>query len=200
MKEIKLTQGKVTIVDDEDFAMLGGMKWCFHPGKNGGGYAKRFGNVFIHQLILWVPFGYEVDHKNGNGLDNRRCNLRACTQKENAQNRRRRFGAASVFKGVKPSGTKWVAHFGRPSVYLGIFTTEQEAALAYDEAVLAAYGEFASTNIVAYGNGEHLPVDSAPSAARHLARFRTVQGDSWIEKDGENYTGDKPPFGGSLVE
>lgn len=100
MKEISLTQGKVAIVDDEDFEYLNRWKW--HARKNGQTWyalrskswriqGKRYGiTIPMHRVIMGAPEGRVIDHLNRDGLDNRRSNLRVTTFEENARNRRDR--------------------------------------------------------------------------------------------------------------
>ena len=80
-----------------------------------------------------------MDHENGNGLDNRRENLRLATHSQNQRNRRRTRD--KVYKGTRRNGKKWVAH-----IVLGTFASEEEAARAYDHAATLLYGEFARLN------------------------------------------------------
>lgn len=91
-KEIQLTQGKVTLVDDEDYEWLSQWKWCAKDGRNGNFYAFRASknkSTYMHRLILDTPKGKVTDHINGNGLDNRRINLRICSYRENSHNKNR---------------------------------------------------------------------------------------------------------------
>jgi len=89
MKEIPLTQGYVALVDDEDYEELSKFKWCANPQPDGRVYAARkneaYRTVSMHRQIAGKP-GLVVDHVNGNGIDNRRENLRAVSIAENAQN------------------------------------------------------------------------------------------------------------------
>jgi HNH endonuclease len=92
----------------------------------------------------------EVDHKSGDGLDNRRENLRICTSSQNQANRRKWQGTSSQFKGVgwvRRVG-KWQAQLSvnRKGVHLGYFTDEVEAGMAYDSAAREHFGAFAFTN------------------------------------------------------
>lgn len=92
--EIALSGGQIALVDDQDAAWVQEHKWCLTGGKKGR-YAgrgvangkRRRTTVYLHRLILPVPRGIEIDHINGNTLDNRRCNLRQVTHAQNAQNR-----------------------------------------------------------------------------------------------------------------
>lgn len=104
MKEINLTQNKVALVDDEDFAYLSQFTWRYSCG-----YARRrlpllkgtrFKDLFLHREILRIPFGKEVDHINHNSLDNRKHNLRFVTRSQNIQNSKLRKDNTSGVKGV----------------------------------------------------------------------------------------------------
>lgn len=150
MKAILLTQGKVAIVDDEDFDWLSQWKWCA-ANFNGYWYAVRgHGSLmFMHRVILNPPEGYQCDHINGDGLDNRRANLRVCDCSQNAQNQISQTGT-SRFKGVswhKPRGL-WQVHIkaNDKSINLGYFTSEVEAAKTYNKAAIKYFGEFAYLN------------------------------------------------------
>lgn len=102
----------------------------------------------MHRLILDVPKGAEVDHINGNGLDNRRRNLRICTRSENQWNRRLAPNNTSGFKGVYRFQGKWRAQiqsFGK-KIHIGLYETRIEAARAYDEVAIKCHGDFAATN------------------------------------------------------
>lgn len=152
MKEIPLTQGKATLVDDKDYEWLNQYKWCAH-NRHGLCYVVRSlnpGTVQMHQLILTPPLGYQCDHIDGNGLNNQRANLRICTNTQNSHNRIVQKGGSSRFKGVcyyKSTG-KWRPriHTNGKHISLGLFTTEIEAAQAYDEAALEYFGEYARLN------------------------------------------------------
>lgn len=152
-KKIPLTQGRFAIVDDEDFEYLNQWKWCFDKT----GYARRsegvslgkIKNFSMHREINRTPKGLQTDHKNGEGLDNRRCNLRTATHSQNQQNRKHSHGI-SEFKGVcwhKILG-KWNAYIrikGKLK-HLGFFENERKAATVYDTAARKYFGEFAMTN------------------------------------------------------
>lgn len=154
MKTIKLTKGYEAIVDDELFDWLNQWKWNVRDC-GVGRYAQRtrpsdHTNLQMHRVILGAKPGEIVDHINGNGLDNRRCNLRLCSQAENTRNRKKSQLSRSKFKGVlwSESHQKWRARIaaGNRRVHLGWFLTEIEAARAYNYAALRLHGQFAKLN------------------------------------------------------
>lgn len=150
MIQIPLTQGKVALVDDED-APLAAFRWCaFRSGKHRW-YAMRTvkgRTVLMHRVILQTDM--EVDHANGDGLDNRRENLRPATRQGQCRNSRPREGGKSVFRGVCFDGTRkkpWIATCRTGGRRLQRwFATEAEAVAQYDAWVLAHHGAFARPN------------------------------------------------------
>lgn len=146
--EIELTKGKFAIVDDSDWYLLSSSSWSYSKS----GYAVAKVNkkiVFMHRIIMGEP-NCSVDHINGNTLDNRRNNLRLASHSQNTKNRKKTKNRSSKFKGVdfqKRSGT-WRARIKVEyrSIYLGQFSSEVEAARAYNKAALIYFGEFARLN------------------------------------------------------
>lgn len=153
MKEIPLTQGKVTLVDDVDYDYL--MQWKWHAFKSRSTwYASRSNNpgkpILMHRALLGDTLHEKqlADHENGDGLDNQRLNLRAADHTKNGQNRRPNKNSRSGLKGVFPKGRKWLAVIvveGRAH-RLGRFSRAIDAAVAYDEAAQRYFGEFARLN------------------------------------------------------
>jgi hypothetical protein len=162
MKEIPLTQGKVALVDDADYDWLMQWKWWYVKGPNGKlGYAQRMETVFIrervkvrmHRLIMGVAGEIQVDHINGNTLDNQRINLRLATNAQNCQNAQKRKDAIrSKYKGVslKHPGypRPWSVEIkaNKKRIRVGSFAAEIDAAKAYDAAALIHHGQFARLN------------------------------------------------------
>lgn len=160
---IPLPHGKVTIIDECD-KHLAEYKWRFSKG-----YAKRScyknGNrtLLLHRQILTPPEGMHVDHVNGDKLDNRRCNLRLCSDTENQCNRGRPANNTSLFKGVHfdEQKRKWRAQikFNGKKIHLGYFRRRRHAAAVYDLAAKYLHGDFALTNEQASHLTPGLPAD-----------------------------------------
>lgn len=106
----------------------------------------RGASTYLHRLIL--ADAAIVDHINGNGLDNRRINLRSCTRAQNSRNMRAPLLGSSRYKGVRQFAGKWRAsiRLSGTRIHLGTFATEEEAALAYDAVAAEHYGDFAFLN------------------------------------------------------
>lgn len=152
MKTIELTQGKVALVDDEDFDYLNQWNWCATSRKNRRRWyaCRRDGSqmLFMHVVISGIK---GADHKDNDGLNNQRNNLRPANASQNGGNRGKGVGKkTSKFKGVcwDKSKNKWMAsiHFNYKGIFLGRFHKEKDAALAYDAAARKYFGEFAKTN------------------------------------------------------
>lgn len=150
MKQIELTKGLFTIVDDDDFEHLSQFKWCAQRGRKNDHYAARRTKgkyIYMHKIIMHCPVGLKVDHKNHNTLDNQKSNLRICTNAQNIANKTP--VGRSKYLGVSTNGFSWQATI-RPNgkgIYLGSFKTEEEAAMAYDAAARVYFGDFANINI-----------------------------------------------------
>lgn len=151
----KYGTGLYAIVDDEDYEIASRNKWRL----SSSGYVIRshypqdwqHGKViFLHKLIAVHVPNKQVDHINRNKLDNRKCNLRLCTESENNQNKAKHWkGATSIYVGVKKDKhDKWIARTMKDKryIHIGIFKTEVEAALAYNKKVLELFGSNAHIN------------------------------------------------------
>lgn len=163
MKEIflsgKIGSGMRMIVDDIDYDVLFKYKWhafrgAYKVGGNLYAASKIKGRyVLAHRLIFGEPDGKHIDHINGNGLDNRRENLRVCTPSENHRNTRvSRKNNTTGYKGVsfeKQTG-RYRAHInpiaGGRTKHLGRFDTPREAAECYNEMAKKLFGDFAQLN------------------------------------------------------
>lgn len=143
MKVIKLTQGLKALVDDEDHGALLFYQWGAVRVAEGRIYARNSRAGYMHSFIMQPHPGLEVDHINGNRLDNRRANLRCVTRSRNNSNRhtlRNKHG----YPGVITANTKWFCvriKVDKKTLYIGSFGTIKDAAKAYRKAYLAAHGE-----------------------------------------------------------
>lgn len=146
---ISLSRGLTSVIDDEDAALVGAYFWYAHKSRQDW-YARTnsLGGVRMSRFLMGAAPGQLVDHRNGDTLDNRRANLRLADLCQNRSNSRFR-APRSGYKGVsqRPSGTFCARIEVRGQARgLGTFPTAEEAAHAYDEALIAAYGEFARPN------------------------------------------------------
>lgn len=162
MKRIPLSQGEFALVDDEDYEKLSKHKWTLLLQKNSRKYAYRqvgkLGvdrrNIRMHRVIMNAAEDTEVDHRDGNGLNNQKSNLRICSHQNNMRNMNRVVNK-SGYKGVRVhperlekgrrayQSTIWD---GSKSVSLGYYETPLEAATAYNNKALELFGEFARLN------------------------------------------------------
>jgi hypothetical protein len=153
MKQIPLTQGKFAFVSDRDYWLVRQFRWFAQVGgRNWYAVAHadtraKFNNVMfsMHRLIAGFP-PFRLDHKNGDGLNNCRGNLRPATHSQNLANHRRQCNNKSGYIGVSwnKRRRKWYAfiHIGK-SMYLGSFTNRVAAAGAYAMAARLYFGEYA---------------------------------------------------------
>lgn len=156
MKTISLTQGKFALVDDSDYELLAQFQWCAMKGTNTW-YAVRTSRslrgtkrtILMHRSILGDIPELDIDHINGDGLDNRRSNLRWTTRRQNQANRRAQRGT-SRYKGVYWDRTKqrWRSGIQIDGKYrhIGTYRHEEEAARAYDQVAHSIFGAYARLN------------------------------------------------------
>jgi hypothetical protein len=150
VKEIPLTRGMVAVVDDHWFDFLNQWKWMA-TNRVGKHYAARGENkklILMHRVITNAPSGMQVDHINGNGLDNRMENLRVCTGQENIRNQALRKDNTTGYKGVTPHKKKYRAqiYVNGNKILIGVFSDPKDAARAYDEKAKELHGEFSRLN------------------------------------------------------
>ena len=147
MREIPLTQGRVALVDDEDYERVIQHSWCVVRGYVQTSLKNR--HIYLHRYIMHAQKGTEVDHRNQNTLDCRKSNLRICTRSQNSMNLAPNKHT-SKYKGVcwSVSHQKWHAEITIQQVkkHLGYFNDEVEAARCRDEAAKQYHGEFAFLN------------------------------------------------------
>jgi hypothetical protein len=150
---VQLTKGHEAIIDAESVGLVNQFNWSALP-TGVTVYAKAYvmqpcgkrKTVYMHRVVARAPDGKQVDHANGDGLDNRSANLRVCTHAENSKNRRHMIGTTSVFKGVYFSKRikKWHAQIvsDGEKFHLGYHKCQTAAALAYVRASRALHGAF----------------------------------------------------------
>ena len=160
MKKIPLTQGKIALVDDEDYDFLMQWKWhyikCRDPGyaaryrKNGESGTQQ--KILMHRFLMGTPPGMEIDHRDNNGLNNQRYNLRRATSSQNRRNSELRVDNKSGYKGVTRTASKkkWRVYIkiNGKQKWLGSFISKKDAAKAYNIAAKELFGEFANLNII----------------------------------------------------
>lgn len=164
MKKIPLTQGRFAIVDDEDYDYL--MQWKWYASKNWRTfYAVRHTRrneqrpnkvILMHKEILSSHKKTDTDHIDGNGLDNRRHNLRECTVSQNGANRKKQTKQSlSQYKGVSKYTNgrhkkPWIVMIKHheTAIYVGVFKTESAAAVAYNQKATELFGEYANLNVI----------------------------------------------------
>lgn len=160
--KIPLSQGKFALIDQEDFERVGQYKWsalCPAPNRvkkrwygvrNEYENGKAVRHFYLHRFIMNAPKGVEVDHKNGDGLDCRKSNLRLATRSQNAANIPRKRTSQSPYKGVRRMNKSnyWYVDITKNGVNKLVygFSNPEEAAREYDRLALELHGEFANLN------------------------------------------------------
>lgn len=146
-----LAAGRFALIDAEDADRVLNRRW--HLSRQGYAVSNLRrcdgrGVVLMHRLLMPPRPGFEIDHINLDRLDNRRANLREATHCQNVRNTGRRAHSRWPYKGVRHNGVSWTArirHQGR-ELFLGAFSSAEDAARAYDRAARARFGCFARTN------------------------------------------------------
>lgn len=161
MKKIKLSQGRVALVDDEDYEWLNQFTWfttrsrdAFYASRRERGVKNK--KVKMHRMIMKTPVHLQVDHIDHNGLNNQKSNLRNCTNSQNHMNEKPKRNAK--YKGVQHCVKKYKnsvyksiqskIYVNGKSITLGTFKTERDAAIAYNNAAAEYFGDFANLNII----------------------------------------------------
>lgn len=139
-------------IDDNDYELIKNFKWNILEVTPNNKYATTYIErklVLMHRLLMGFPKGKEIDHIDGNGLNNSRSNLRICSHKDNLRNRKINKNNKSGFKGVNYLATKgkkkWRSYIyvNGKTINLGYYLTSQEAAEAYEKASKEYFGEYA---------------------------------------------------------
>lgn len=153
MKKISLTQGAFAVIDNADYDKVKGYTWQLSKNQH-----RRYATssvhtpmgkrkILMHHLILGVTNAVEIDHKDRDGLNNRRNNLRVATRAQNQANRPQKQNTTSKYRGVTLDRGRWRVRISKKKKYLGSFDSEIQAAIAYDVAAKIKYGEFAQLNL-----------------------------------------------------
>lgn len=157
MIKIPLTQGKFALIDDEDYPIVSLFKWHAQKDRNTF-YAKvhiwinktKYIPLSMHRLIMNLNPYEQGDHKDRNGLNNQKSNLRECTRSQNKMNSKKYKNSLSKYKGVywNKQIKKWRAmiRINKKLTHLGCFKDEVEAAKTYDKFAKKHYGDFAKLN------------------------------------------------------
>lgn len=162
MKLIPLTQGKFAQVDDEDYDVLMKRKWQAHKSKRSNVWyaisnikldVNKWKSIKMHRVIMKIDDPkILIDHKDDDGLNNQKNNLRLADKSKNSINRSKKNGFSSKYLGVRwyAPRNKWSAQIqlNNKAHHLGYFINEKEAAQAYNNAALSLHKEFARLNII----------------------------------------------------
>ena len=154
--QVPLTQGQFALIDEQDADLILPHRWfalrdghTYYANRKSPTVDGKRTRIHMHRVILDAPVGMDVDHRDGDGLNNTRENLRLCSRSQNMMNQRLK-GGTSQFKGVhwRKKCAKWQARIqiNGKRISLGHFIDEIEAARAYDTAARELFGEFSRTN------------------------------------------------------
>lgn len=154
---VELTRGYIAVIDAADATLVSGIFWHAHISKDTVYAAGPASELLMHRVITDAPDGVVADHRDGDGLNNRRANLRVCSHSQNLANwLKKNPTATSSFKGVcwDSSRGRWMAYFKANGVFknLGRFDSEENAARAHDAAMRVAFPGFSTVN---FPEGDH---------------------------------------------
>ena len=152
MKEIQLTQNKVAIVDDDDFERISQYNYYFngkYPCRNKLISKDKYKTWYIHWDVIGKPeIPFQIDHRDGNRLNNSKTNLRMCSNEQNSYNRHILPRNKSGYRGVSwvKNARKWRSqiYFKRKQIYLGLFSSKEDAIMVYNDAAKKYHKEFTS--------------------------------------------------------
>lgn len=147
-----------TMVDNDDYEHINQWKWYVSNGyvmrTAYSGIVNKPTRIYMHREIAKPEIGLHVDHVNGNKLDNRRVNLRVCTNSQNIKNMQKKSGTSSFFKGVSWHNRDKVfqsrIEYDYKSIYLGSYESEISGAIAYNIAALKYHLDFARLNPIPF--------------------------------------------------
>lgn len=147
---VPLTRDKIAVIDEEDAPCVLPHHWCAaKPHRVWYAVSRINGEyTYLHRFIMQAVPRSRIDHKNGDGLDCTRANLRFVTNQENAFNSVKRVDSQNPYKGIFRQGDRWRAYLrlNGKAIHLGIFDTAADAARAYDAKAIEIFGEYARTN------------------------------------------------------
>ncbi len=153
---VQLTKGQVTVIDASDVPVIAPMRWCALEVKPGKFYAVTHGHsssgrrtlIFMHRYLLEAESGVDVDHRDRDGLNNRRNNIRLASRSMNMANKGISPLNTSGYRGVQKDHHKWkaVIKINRKRIHIGSFASAEDAARAYDAKAVELFNEFAGLN------------------------------------------------------
>jgi len=152
MKQIKLSSGRIAIVDNEDYENLKNYHWYFSNGyarRNAVKDGKRI-QITMHRQLMGFPVGFQIDHIDQNKLNNQKSNLRVCTNAQNSMNRKvqanNKYGLKGVFFDKYTNKYRARINYKGKTIYLGRHKDIKDAGISYDKKALELFGEFAFLN------------------------------------------------------